>query len=131
MKRTIALLIVFLLCFGCVSCGGNASVTTPAVTDPSTVPATDAATDPVTEPVTEEPVEEDVSLDELENEEETSVEDLFGAVNGTLVEPAAPVKEEPKIMDNTEQLHKVDQKSESSRQEFKSILDFFAANGLT
>ena len=86
---------------------------------------------PVTEPVTEEPVEEDVSLDELENEEETSVEDLFGAVNGTLVEPAAPVQEEQKIMDNTEQLHKVDQKSESSRQEFKSILDFFAANGLT
>lgn len=74
------------------------------------------------------PTEEDVSLDDLDGVEDTPVDALFDAVNEA---EKKPEQEEPKtVMENTEQLHKIDQKDESNRKEFKSIMDFFAANGL-
>ena len=66
----------------------------------------------------DEPAEEVVEevVEEEHDDEEAEVEDLFAAVNE---------QEEPKLMDNVEPLHKVDQKDEFAKKEYKSILDFF------
>lgn len=71
--------------------------------------------EPVAEPVAE-PVEEEVR-DISDDDEDTTVEDLFDAVNDE--------KPADALMDNVEPLHKVDGKDASAKEEFKSIMDFF------
>jgi hypothetical protein len=92
----------------------------------------DVAEDPAGENAVDEsisPVEEDTSIakqndDEVEvkdisdDDKDTTVEDLFDAVNDE--KPS-----DQTVMDNVEPLHKVDNKEASSKEEFKSIMDFF------
>ena len=54
-----------------------------------------------------------ITLDDDDEGDDTSVEDLFEAMS------------DDKIMENTEALHKVDNNEPNAKQEFQSIMDFF------